>query len=112
MIPPGNLRHVVNILEKTTVKDEFDGDKPVWVPLLSNVRVEKKPLSSRDILRAKAAQSEVTVRFRMRYVPGLNSTMRIREVGGETYEIDGEPIDMGSRGRWHEIMCKAVVGGS
>lgn len=106
----GDLRHVLTVQYKTSMvsTDSFGGEHAVW-GTFATVRGAKKPLFGRDLLAAQSMQSVASAKFVIRYLSGLAATMRIVE-GGTTYEIVGEPIDIEGRGRWHEVLCKAVSG--
>lgn len=107
----GDLRHVLVIeYQSGTTTDAHGGELPVW-STFATVRAEALPLFARDVVAAQAVQSESSVKYMIRYLPGINSTMRIAE-GSNTYEIIGQPVDVKGQGRWHEILCKAVVSGA
>ena len=106
----GDLRYVLTVQYRTGAvsTDSYGGEHPVW-GTFATVRGAKRPLHGRDLMTAQAMQSVASAKFVIRYLPGMTSTMRIVE-GGTTYEIVGEPIDIDGRGRWHEVLCKAVSG--
>lgn len=107
----GNLRHVLTVqYQSSTTDDGYGGTIPVWATY-ATVRAEKRPLFGRDMILAQSAQSVASAKYKIRYLSGLNSTMRIVE-GGVTYEIIGEPVDVHGQGKWHEVLCKTVGGGA
>lgn len=107
VIPSGKLRHVISIQQRVDVEDaEYGGTSSTWEDAHAGVRAEKKPLTGRQIMAAKAVQSEAKVCFRFRFIDGIDPTMRIVE-GGNSYEIVGDPVDMFGEGRWLEVMTKS-----
>ncbi len=65
-----------------------------------------EPLTGREYLAAGAMVSAVEVRVRMRYRPGINSSMRVIH-DGETYGI-GAVIHVKSARQELQLMCKRV----
>lgn len=90
----GKLRHRIDIEEKTVPRDPVTGEfgDPVWVKRWPKCPARFVPLSARDLVAAKAAQSEATARVQIRYRPGVLSTMRII-YRGEVYSIEGPPLE-------------------
>ena len=78
MIEAGDLRHVITIQSRD---DSF-----VWSTFAENVRAKKVFLSGKERIEAESQQSQASVRFIIRYRPGVNETMQIVE-GGDEYEI-------------------------
>lgn len=89
----GQLRHLIRIEEEVVPRDPItlEFGEPVW-QLFAEVYAKKSPLSARDLIAAKAAQSEASGRFQIRYLEGVLSTMRI-VYGGEIYSIEGPPLE-------------------
>jgi len=78
----GRLRHRIDIQEQQQVQDPNTGQLVVsWVPVWQNVHAEVHYYSTREMMAAKAAQSEATARIVIRYRKGLNSSMRIVHKG-------------------------------
>ncbi|WP_150776828.1 phage head closure protein [Pseudomonas fluorescens] len=95
----GPLRHRVEIQQKVSVRDTATGEygEPTW-QTFATVWASKTDLSTRDVLAAKAGQSEVTSRFVIRYRAGVLPTMRIVH-RGEVYSIEGPPMEDPKSGR-------------
>lgn len=73
-----DLRHVINIQQKTQTQNATTGAiTETWTTLHSNIRASIKPVSVRDFIQSRAEQSEISVRIQVPYIPGLDSTMRI-----------------------------------
>lgn len=90
----GKLRHRIDIEEFIAVRDEESGEfgEPDWVSKWPRCPARVEPLSARDLVAAKAAQSEATARMVIRYRPGVLSTMRIIH-RGQIYSIEGPPLE-------------------
>lgn len=90
----GKLRHRIDIEEFTQVRDPDTGEfsEPAWVAKWPRCPARVEPLSARDLVAAKAAQSEATARMVIRYRPGVLPTMRII-YRGEAYSIEGPPLE-------------------
>lgn len=90
----GKLRHRIDIEEFTQVRDPDTGEfaEPAWVAKWPKCPARVEPLSARDLVAAKAAQSEATARMVIRYRPGVLPTMRII-YRGQVYSIEGPPLE-------------------
>lgn len=88
----GKLRHRIDFQQAVLVQDTETGEMiPGWSTVRDKVPASFEPLSARDVFAAKAAQSEATVRFVIRYWSGLLPTMRIIHRGA-IYSISGQPL--------------------
>ena len=67
-------RIIIERLEAT--EDEIGQPVEGWIPTYS-VWAAIEPLQGREYLAAMAVQAERTVRIRIRYLPGITSTMRV-----------------------------------
>ncbi|MBF8781006.1 phage head closure protein [Pseudomonas fulva] len=96
----GKLRHRIDIQEQKTVRDPQTGEfgEPEWVTRWARCPAQVRPMSTRDLVAAKANQSEATGRIVIRYRPGVLSTMRIL-YRGEVYSIEGPPLEDAESGR-------------
>ena len=65
-----------------------------------------EPLQGREYVAMMVAVSEVTARIRLRYVPGIDSTMRVKH-GTDTYGIQSV-IHVKSAQRELQLMCRRV----
>lgn len=88
----GKLRHRVEIQHKISSRDPVTGDflDPAWVKF-AGVWAAVEDLSARDMIAAKADQSQVTGRMVIRYRAGVLPTMRVIH-RGEVYSIEGPPL--------------------
>ena len=90
----GKLRHRIDIEEFTQARDPDTGEfaEPAWVAKWPKCPARVEPLSARDLVAAKAAQSEATARMVIRYRPGVLPTMR-NIYRGQVYSIEGPPLE-------------------
>nr|WP_236165703.1 phage head closure protein [Pseudomonas fulva] len=90
----GKLRHRIDIQEHTTSRDPVTGEygEPQWITRWGRCPARVEPLSSKDLLAAKAAQTEATTRMVIRYRQGVVSEMRII-YRDEVYSIEGPPLE-------------------
>ena len=99
-IAAGKLRHRVAIQNYAYIgQDPVTGAEQREWQTFHECWASIEPLSAREFIAAQANQSKVTARITVRYVGGLNSTMRIQHtVRGKqrTYNIDGVLADMDS----------------
>ena len=88
----GKLRHLIEVQHKITPRDPVTGNflAPAWVAF-AKVWAAVEDLSARDLVAAKAGQSQVTGRVVIRYRPGVLPTMRVVH-RGEIYSIEGPPL--------------------
>lgn len=108
-IQAGKLRHRIEIQYKVTPRDPVTGEfgEPSW-QLFAKVWAQVVPLSMRDLIAAKAQQSEASGRMVIRHRTGILPTMRI-VYRGEVYSIEGIPLEDLDSGR--EYLTIAVSKG-
>ena len=112
-IAAGKLRHRIEIQEY-----QYQGQDPTtgqetrsWVTV-HECWASIEPLSVRDLIAAQANQSRVTARIVIRYVDGINATMRVVHAKrGESivYEIEGVMEDQDSGIEYQTLMCAKGV---
>lgn len=76
----GKLRHRIEIQQLQLLKDSNGADIEEWEMIFEDVPAEHHPLSVRDLMAAKASQSLIRGKFRIRYLPyldGLDAITRI-----------------------------------
>jgi len=77
-IKAGQLCHRVDIQQRQRSQDAETGETThTWVTLWASVPAAIEPLSVREFIAAKAAQSEIVARITIRHRDGLDATMRI-----------------------------------
>lgn len=75
-IPAALLDQRVTIQHKQVTRNAFGEEMIAWVDD-STVWAQVVPLSGREYIAMRQAQSDVSVRFRMRYIAGLTSAHRL-----------------------------------
>lgn len=108
------LRHVVNIQQKTETQDNVTGlTTTTWTTLHANVWCSIKPISARDFIQSAAHQSGITVRVQIPYISGLDATMRLVGVcdchSGKVYNPAGWLEDDETGQEWLTAPCSQGV---
>ena len=104
----GRLRHRVAFLEKSATRSSTGAEVVTWSAFASDIPAEAQPLSGREFIAMRQAQSDISIRFRARYLAGVNAAMRVRWNGAD-YDVR-EVIDRDARGRELEILCTGAAG--
>lgn len=97
MIPAGRLRHRITLQRQVVTRDEDGNTFTEWVPWVEHIPAEIVDLSARDLIAAGAKQAEVTSRIRIRYLPGVLTSMRaVDDDMGTIYTLVGIIADANS----------------
>lgn len=104
----GNLRHKINIEALTTTTDAYGGDVTTWSATLANLPASYEPLNGKEFFAADRINSKTVARFRIRYVAGITSAMRVN-YGGRLFNIDSPPIDPRGAGRELQLMVSEIL---
>lgn len=99
----GRLRHLVTIQSRTEGSNAFNEPRPVWKHF-ATVYASIEPLSGREYFAAQQAQSDVTHRVVLRYIPGVTAKHRI-VFGDRVFDIAAPPRNVGERGIELELQC-------
>lgn len=102
----GQLDQLVTLEQQTQSFDEYGQPVDAW-EAVGTYWAAVEPLQGREYIAAQAAVSELSLRIRMRYVPGVVSTMRVRH-GADTYGVQSV-IHIKSARRELQLMCKRVA---
>lgn len=100
----GTLDQRIELQELVEGFDDYGQPLSEWQTVLS-AWAAVEPLQGREYLAAMQAQSETTIRVRLRYRPGIKSAMRVKH-GAKLYGIQSV-IDVKSTGRELVLMCTA-----
>lgn len=73
---PGRLRHRITIQKQVTGRDEYGNPVSGWEDH-ATVWAQASALSQKEYWAAAQVQAEKTMRFIIRYQPGLDPTMRV-----------------------------------
>jgi len=98
---PGDYRHKITFLERSNGFDEYGEPVDEWKEY-KTTHASKEPLLGNEFFSALSKDSNVDVKFNMRYKRDITSEMRIRH-GSDVYEIIGPPIDVKSMHK--ELLC-------
>lgn len=101
----GKLRHRITLQSKAVVKDIEGITKETWTDL-ATVWAAIEPLRGREYFQAAAVNQENTVRFRIRYRPGITSSMRVK-YRSRLFDIKSI-IDIEERHVELHLMCQEV----
>lgn len=102
------LRQRITLITVTTTQSLTGGSPKTTYTEGPTIWANIEPLSTRDVIQAKAAGSQVTLRCIIRYRKDINSTNRIK-YDGKTYKIDGEPLaDKGSGREYLTLLLVSV----
>jgi SPP1 family predicted phage head-tail adaptor len=104
----GALRERITVQRKSVTRDAFGGETITWTDV-ATVWAEAQPIGGREYTALRQAQSEITIRFRLRYLAGVTPAMRVSWNGGQ-YDIV-EVIDVGARNRELELLCRGEADG-
>lgn len=87
----GLLRHLVVIEKYTETRDAVGGVIKGYVEF-AQAWASIQPMLGREHFTEQRVSTEQTHRINMRYIPGVESTMRLTH-NGRTFEIIGAPIN-------------------
>lgn len=76
----GKLRHLFIIEENTPTVDSFGSRIDSWAKFVS-VHGSIAPLSGREFFAAQQYEAEVKAKARIRFIPGIEETMRLLHDG-------------------------------
>lgn len=101
----GRLRHRITVQQQATGRDGHGGKTGPWTDFMADIPAAVEPIRGREFAALQAAQSDVSIRFRIRFTPGITAAMRV-VWEGKAYEIVGPPIDLAGLHRELELMCQ------
>ena len=104
MLKAGNLRHRVTLQRKQQTQNPQTGAMVTTWVTEATVPAAVEPLSAREFIAAQAVQSDVSVRIRVRYRPGITSAMRLLH-DGKVYNITGVLADKDSGREYLTLPC-------
>lgn len=103
----GNLRHRIEIQRQIHGENEYGDPIHEW-KTFAKVWAEVLDLKGREFWQAAQVQSEITSRLRIRYLAGVEASMRVLHEG-RTLEID-HILDPDGRKRELHLFCKTLDG--
>ena len=104
----GDLKHRITIQEKEVTRGTAGGEDITWTAV-ATVWAAAEPIRGREYTALRAAQSEVTIRFRIRYRSDVDTAMRVlwKSVA---YEIV-EAINVNAENEELQLLCAGPANG-
>jgi len=103
----GKLRHRITFQQRTTTQNSYGELTETWADYATRW-ASVEPLKGREYFSAKQTQAEVDVRFRCRYLSGLNTADFRIKYGSRIYDIVSI-INVDERNKELIIMAKEKV---
>ena len=101
------LSESIIIRRKASTRDPLTGaESPGWVND-APIWAEARPLRSREFVAQAQAESEIEVVITVHYQEGITADSRIIW-RGDTYELTGQPVDVGAKKRWMELNARTT----
>lgn len=108
MVHAGKLRHRVVIQSRTQTQDENTGAVTIGWADFKTVWASIEPLSAREFIQSSAVQSDINSRIVIRYLEGVDATMRILHRDA-IYNIRGVLSDKVSGLEYLTLPCASGV---
>jgi SPP1 family predicted phage head-tail adaptor len=99
---PGSLRQRIELQSRTDTQDATGQAVPTWATY-ATVWAAIEPLTGRELIAAKQAQSQDTVKVRCRYLTGILTTHRV--LFGTRILAINAVINLDERNRELNLMC-------
>lgn len=103
----GRLDQRITVQKLGQTFDEFGQLQPGGYEDVLTCWAAVEPIGGREFVALLQAQSEISIRVRMRYAPGIDSTMRVRH-GARHYGI-ASVINPRSADEELVLMCTSVA---
>jgi SPP1 family predicted phage head-tail adaptor len=103
----GPMREKIDIQEVVETQNSFGEPVRNWVSFAANRWCEVDHRSGSESLSAQQTTGRVDFIFRMRFVKGVTTKMRVI-FDGEEYDIEAV-INIEHRNRWTELQCMRVL---
>jgi SPP1 family predicted phage head-tail adaptor len=81
-----DYRYKIDFLHFTKEQDDFGEQTDTWKTFKSGIWASVEPLLGTELFTAFTANSKIEVKFNMRYITGIDNTMRIK-YNNDVYEI-------------------------
>jgi SPP1 family predicted phage head-tail adaptor len=102
----GALRHKITIQQPTITKSQ-GVSSTTWSTFKAGVQASIEMLKGADKANAQATWPGADFAIGIRYIPGVNTTMRIVDEAGTIYSILGQPEDVELRHREIVMTCQS-----
>lgn len=103
----GKLRHKVTIQSRTLTADSYGGQTETWATFAAGVWAAVEPLTSSEQWRAQQAQASVSHRVTIRYLAGVEPTMRV--LFGTRHLNIGSIRNIEERNKELELLCTEAL---
>jgi SPP1 family predicted phage head-tail adaptor len=103
----GRLSERITIQQKTVSRDAFGAEVITWSDV-ATVWAEANPIAGREYVALRQAQSDISLRFRLRYLAGITTAMRVLWEGKNWNIV--EAINVGARRVELELLCTGDAG--
>lgn len=101
-----DMRFKITIKRLDTTLNEYGERDNGWVDVVTDIWASKETLLGKEYFSAEQIQSNVEIKFRCYYIPGIDKTMRVYNEG-DVYEILSV-IDPKGLNRELLLYCKKV----
>lgn len=95
------------VLQEKAVTRGGNGEEVVTWETFATVWADVEPLSGREVVAVRAAQADLSLRVRLRYLAGVNPAMRVYWKGA-AWPIT-EVIDVRARRTELELLCTGAA---
>jgi SPP1 family predicted phage head-tail adaptor len=104
MALPPRLREVITIEQNMPTRDAYGAAIASWTTYAADVPAAAQPIGGREFVAIAQAQADLTIRFRCRYIEGVNNQMRV-QWRGNYYGIVAA-VNWNGRDRELELLCR------
>lgn len=102
-INPGRLRRQITIEQPPATQDATGARYGEWTAFAANVGAEIVPMGGKEAAGAESFQAQAAYRITIRYLAGLDTTMRVNW-GGRLFDVVNVN-DIEERNRVMELTC-------
>lgn len=99
----GKMDRRITLQAKTEAQNSYGEPVPSWSEF-ATVWAQKIEMGGREYLASQQVAPEVVRRYRIRYLSGLNESMRLVDENAEHWDI--QRIAEGGRRQWLDITVK------
>jgi len=98
----GLLDRSLRVEQRTAPDPAYGGMAANWTTF-ATVWAEVLEQTGRELLSAGITEAQLTIQVTMRYLPGLNASMRLVDEYGRILQINA--VAMQGRKAWHVLQC-------
>lgn len=100
----GELRHIIKIQKQDNERGPDGSIQLAWQDVFTKVYASVEPLSGRELMLNGQVDSEISVRFRIRYRDGVNTKQRV-VFKSKVFDIKSVINDNASGIEWITLQC-------